>query len=594
MMSFLKTKHLKMYKTVLRLFFITALFMTLYSYLNAQTIQYLSPKPGSKLNTRQTTVIIGFTGTLSMNFINTAAITATGSASGVHTGSIIPVEGYTKLIFKPNVPFSYNENVLVSGLNGLVNFSFQIQPYTPETIHNEEDNLLNILKQGSVNIGPKQGDDIPLLTINQYGPTAEGYIFFSNFQQNITHDSYLMALQNNGTPHFSRLLTARAYDFKRQPNNMYTYYEEMCHFYLGMDHNFNVVDSFYCGNGYTTDLHEIQLTEDGGAWLMSYDVQNINMSEIVPGGAVSCSVTGLIIQKIDANKNVVFQWRSWDHIPITDATHENLLATSIDYIHGNAIEPMNDNSILISSRHLDEITKVSTNTGDIIWRLGGKGNMFTFTNDTMGFSHQHSIRYLGNDHYLLFDNGNYHSPPFSRASEYKINEAEKTATLVWEYRNTPDIYAFAMGSVQRLSNGNTFIGWGSAATTLSEVSPDGELLYQLSLPAGQMSYRAFRYTTQPVTGTGGNGIPAEFTLFQNYPNPFNPVTTINFNLPESSLVNLSIYDITGKKVAEVFNRRLLAGQHSEVWNGAGYSSGVYFYVLTTDKYRSARKMILLK
>ncbi|MCE1163809.1 MAG: aryl-sulfate sulfotransferase [Bacteroidetes bacterium] len=529
-----------------------------------------------------------------MKYFNTAGITVTGSSSGLHTGRIIPVEGYTKLIFKPDSPFGYNESVLVTGLNGLLNFSFQTAPYRPEIIHNEEDNLINILKQGKVFLGPRQGDDLPQFTINQYGPTAEGYLFLSNFSGNITHDSYLMALNNNGTPFFSRLLTARAYDFKRQSNNMYTYYEEMCHFFLGLDANFNVVDSFYCGNGYTTDVHELQLTDDGGAWLLSYDVQNINMSEIVSGGATNCMVTGLIVQKIDADKNVVFQWRSWDHFAITDATHEDLLAASIDYVHGNAIEPMPDNSILLSSRHLDEITKINTNTGDIIWRLGGKNNMFTFENDTIKFSHQHCIRYIGNDHYMMFDNGNYHTPSFSRAVEYKINDNDMTATLVWQYRNNPDINAFAMGSVQRLSNGNTLIGWGSASTAVSEVSPEGELLYELSLPAGMMSYRAFRFDLQPVTGTGQNGTPVSFALNQNYPNPFNPVTSISFSLPEAAFVNLSVYDITGKKVSEVLNKRLMAGQHSEVWNGAGFSSGVYFYVLTTDKFRSAKKMILVK
>lgn len=583
-----------MSKLAYRILLLASIVLMSVPMLEAQTVQYLSPKPGSLYNMRQTTIIIGFTDVLTMNYINSASITVTGSSSGNHTGRIIPVEGYTRLIFKPDVQFAYNENVLVTGLNGQLNFSFQTEQYKPEGIHHEEDNLMNLLKRENVYLGPRNGDDLPQLTIHQYGTTAEGYLFFSNFQQNITHDSYLMALHNNGTSFFSRLLTARAYDFKKQPNNMYTYYEEMCHFYLGLDQNFNVVDSFFCGNGYTTDLHELQLTEDGGAWLMSYDVQTINMSQIIPGGAASCSVTGLIVQKIDANKNVVFQWRSWDHIPITDATHEDLLSTAIDYIHGNAIETLSDNNILISSRHIDEITKISANTGDIIWRLGGKHNMFTFTNDTMGFSHQHCIRYLGNDHYILFDNGNFHSPPFSRAVEYKLNESDMTATKVWEYRNAPDIFSFAMGSVERLSNGNTLIGWGSAATTISEVNSEGELLYQLSLPAGQMSYRAYRYDLQPVTGTGGNQNAVNYTLFQNYPNPFNPVTTIKFTLPESSFVNISIYDITGRKVSEILNKRLTAGQHSEVWNGARFSSGVYFCILTTDKFKSAKKMILIK
>lgn len=78
-----------------------------------------------------------------------------------------------------------------------------------------------------------------------------------------------------------------------------------------------------------------------------------------------------IIQELDQSKNVVFQWRSWDHFRITDATHEDLTAALVDYVHANALEVDNDGNILLSSRHLDEITKIDRQTGNIIWRLDG-------------------------------------------------------------------------------------------------------------------------------------------------------------------------------------------------------------------------------
>jgi arylsulfate sulfotransferase len=61
---------------------------------------------------------------------------------------------------------------------------------------------------------------------------------------------------------------------------------------------------------------------------------------------------------------------------------------------------------LVSCRHLDEITKIHRTTGEIIWRFGGSQNEFNFIND-YPFTHQHSIRSLGNNRYILFDNGNY-------------------------------------------------------------------------------------------------------------------------------------------------------------------------------------------
>ena len=79
-------------------------------------------------------------------------------------------------------------------------------------------------------------------------------------------------------------------------------------------------------------------------------------------------VVGLIIEEQDENKNVVFQWRSWDHFKITDATYDiDLTDSVVDYVHGNAIEVDDDGNLLISSRHMDEVTKIDRQTGEIIW-----------------------------------------------------------------------------------------------------------------------------------------------------------------------------------------------------------------------------------
>ena len=138
---------------------------------------------------------------------------------------------------------------------------------------------------------------------------------------------------------------------------------------------------------------------------MSYDYQRVRMDTVVPGGDTDATVIGLIVQELDENKNVVFQWRSWDHFEITDATYNiDLTESIIDYVHGNAIEMNDDGILLISSRHMDEVTKIDRQTGDIIWRCGGEhceNNEFTFLNDAIGFSHQHDLRRLPNGN-LLF------------------------------------------------------------------------------------------------------------------------------------------------------------------------------------------------
>ncbi|RMH93487.1 MAG: T9SS C-terminal target domain-containing protein [Calditrichaeota bacterium] len=101
--------------------------------------------------------------------------------------------------------------------------------------------------------------------------------------------------------------------------------------------------------------------------------------------------------------------------------------------------------------------------------------------------------------------------------------------------------------------------------------------------------------------------PRTFRLFQNFPNPFNPATTIRFALPDVRFTTLKVYDLLGREIKTLINRRLTPGEYTVQWDGtdasgAPVSSGVYFYRLTAKKIPSAsgetfvqtRKMVLLR
>lgn len=88
--------------------------------------------------------------------------------------------------------------------------------------------------------------------------------------------------------------------------------------------------------------------------------------------------------------------------------------------------------------------------------------------------------------------------------------------------------------------------------------------------------------------------PAEFKLYANYPNPFNPVTNIIFDIPKSSYVKLTIYNILGNEVATLINDELKVGRYLVSWNASKYPSGIYFYKLIADDFTDVKKMILLK
>ena len=93
-----------------------------------------------------------------------------------------------------------------------------------------------------------------------------------------------------------------------QPDGRLTYFDSAAGRFYALNARYDVVDSFTCGNGYSTDAHDLALLPNGHAVLMSYDRQIMDLSQVVPGGRIDARVVGLIIQELDRDKNVVFQW----------------------------------------------------------------------------------------------------------------------------------------------------------------------------------------------------------------------------------------------------------------------------------------------
>jgi hypothetical protein len=89
-------------------------------------------------------------------------------------------------------------------------------------------------------------------------------------------------------------------------------------------------------------------------------------------------------------------------------------------------------------------------------------------------------------------------------------------------------------------------------------------------------------------------IPDQYVLKQNYPNPFNPSTTIEFSLPGRANVQLNVYNILGRKIAQLANGNYEAGNYSIVFDAKNLPSGVYFYQLKTDNFNEVKKMQLVK
>ncbi|MEK7263600.1 MAG: right-handed parallel beta-helix repeat-containing protein [Bacteroidota bacterium] len=124
-----------------------------------------------------------------------------------------------------------------------------------------------------------------------------------------------------------------------------------------------------------------------------------------------------------------------------------------------------------------------------------------------------------------------------------------------------------------------------------------EMVTKHSLPQQFSKRRKFSAAMRkfPSRTEHTSTLPTSFALYQNFPNPFNPVTTVKFDVAEESKVELTIYDLLGRKVTTLINEMKPAGRYSFVWNAGVYASGVYYLRMNVEgRYTQVKKILLMK
>lgn len=245
-----------------------------------------------------------------------------------------------------------------------------------------------------------------------------------------------------------------------------------------------------------TDPHELLLTfRDSmlvAAHLLGYDVRQVDLSAL--GGSAQSLLAEHFIERQTTSGGREFQWFGADHYTASDWPVFDPNQPDLD--HPSALALALDGNYVVSFQALDEVAKIDALTGAFVWRLGGRHNQFTFLDDPEGgFQGQHCVRVLDDGHVLLLDNRLRSTPPAARAVEYALDTLTMTARLVWEYRPNPLVVSPVMGSVQRLANGNTVVGFAIPGR-VDEVDPSGHLVAQARLLTGDgvpvEFYRALR------------------------------------------------------------------------------------------------------
>ncbi|HLG02904.1 MAG TPA: aryl-sulfate sulfotransferase [Bacteroidia bacterium] len=352
------------------------------------------------------------------------------------------------------------------------------------------------------------GQNIPPFAINVCASSSAGFYFLVPLNTSSGNSWNQLILDEKGNVvYYKEFTNSHPGDFKIHPDGRMSY-GYGAQFFI-MDSTFTVLDSFTCQNGILHDGHDIQLLSNGNVLLLG--IENVPMdlsmyqffgpNHNLPG-SVNATVKCGVIQEQDANHNVVFEWHAKDHYAFDDVTEEWLGSpANVDWTHFNAIESDTDGNILVSVRHFNEITKISRSTGSIIWRMGGNENQFTFTNDPQMFKGQHDIRRIPNGNLTMLDNGDA-GPPFHPVAgkEYNINVSSMTATLIWNYSETPSVYSLAIGNMQRLANGNSLINYGfTPGQTLmfNVIDSTGGKIFEIEFADTLRTYRAFNYLSLP-------------------------------------------------------------------------------------------------
>jgi hypothetical protein len=273
--------------------------------------------------------------------------------------------------------------------------------------------------------------------------------------------------------------------------------------YVIADTSYREITRVQAGNGYQADHHEFLITPRNTALITAFGKVQADLTSM--GGTEDQLVWDSVAQEVDIETGeVLFEWHSIDHIAVDETFVElssDMRVGAFCYFHINSVDIDSDGDLLISARNTFAVYKVDRETGEVIWRLGGKKSDFDMGPGTW-IRYQHDARRQPDGTITIFDNGGVRLDGQSFGITLDLDMDNMKATLVSRYDHPDKPWADTQGNVQMLPNGNAFVGWGDAPSfAVSEFDADGELLFSASLPNTLHAYRAFRF---PWTGSPGD------------------------------------------------------------------------------------------
>ena len=470
----------------------------------------VSPLPGSYDASAHTQIslLVAPPGALS-------AVSASGSLSGPHSGRLMAYSQGDGASFVPSRAFDPGETVTVRGRvrssAGSTPFAYKFLVAHQDTLlykptataardYNEEQHFHSApaLQPPVLSVTARSAQTAPgyIFTSPYQGPGLSGPEIFSEAGELVWFDPLVGETEATN-------LQVQQYDGKP----VLTWWQGYV-LPQGFGEGEEIIDNsayqqvgrVHAGNGYKADLHDSHITPQGTALLTVFDPIACNLSAI--GGPSGGAVTDSMFQEIDLRTGLVRrEWHSLDHVGLSDSyssPETASVAWPFDYFHVNSIDQLPDGTTLISARNTWGLYELSTSTGQVLLRVGGKhGEVKALNGAATAFQHDATVQTNGT--ISVFDNGA--TPkvhPQSRAIVLALEPKARTDTLLAGYEHTsPALSSGSQGSVQTLSNGDVFVGWGSEPY-FSEFNAGGQLLYDAHWHGSYQSYRAYR---SPWTGT---------------------------------------------------------------------------------------------
>ncbi len=324
--------------------------------------------------------------------------------------------------------------------------------------------------------------DFPPITVTRHpesGSPTPGWYLASSTINAPGVAGYAMVLDTNGTPvWYRKSAPGSVSDVQLLPNDTIGYES-----FTGVTgYGYNSSDAYNLFQldthqttqvrtvGTPTDLHEFLQLPNGDRIIDSYPFKSgVDLTGLQDYGPNS-TIADCVLQELDPQGNVVWQWRASDHIdPARESTVPQSTTingqTVVDVYHCNSVDVDGSGNVLLSARHTDAVFMISKATGKIMWKLSGVpynkdgAQLIRVVNDPeTAFYRQHDARVLPNGNITMFDNHT-SAGADARGIEYSIDFATSTAQPVVQH-TAPNFSSAAMGDYRRAPDGEEIIDWG--------------------------------------------------------------------------------------------------------------------------------------